>query len=128
MGHLTDRTVKSAAPGRHGDGAGLHLVVSEAGRRKWVLRYQLNGVRRDMGLGAYPAVGLAEARIAAGDARKAMARGSDPLAARQAARKANKPVPTFREIAEIIVAEAQSRSTNPKVQYQWARHLGPAYC
>ena len=37
---------------------------------KWILRYQLNSVRRDMGLGSYPAVSLAEARIAAADAEE----------------------------------------------------------
>src|ERR1700733_11055451 len=51
MGQLTDRSVKTVGEGRHGDGDGLQLIVSASGRRKWVLRYQLNGVRRDMGLG-----------------------------------------------------------------------------
>jgi hypothetical protein len=68
MGSLTDRTVRSAKPVRHGDGDGLFLLVAETGRRKWVLRYQMSGQRRDMGLGAYPAVGLSKARLSAGDA------------------------------------------------------------
>jgi hypothetical protein len=80
MGRLTDRSVKTVGEGRHGDGDGLQLIVSASGRRKWVLRYQLNGVRRDMGLGPYPAIGLSDARIAAADARKLIARGVDPLA------------------------------------------------
>ena len=63
MGRLTDRSVKTLGEGRHGDGDGLQLIVSASGRRKWVLRYQLNGVRRDMGLGPYPAIGLSDARI-----------------------------------------------------------------
>ena len=58
MARLTERGVQTAKPGRHSDGHGLHLVVSEAGRKKWVLRYQVAGVRKDKGLGAYPAVGL----------------------------------------------------------------------
>ncbi|HEY8031548.1 MAG TPA: integrase arm-type DNA-binding domain-containing protein [Methylocella sp.] len=128
MGRLTDRAVKAATVGRHGDGDGLHLVVSESGRRKWVFRYQINGIRRDMGLGAYPAVSLADARIASGDARKFIARGVDPLGARRAARKAERPVPTFGDIAQLVVADAQRKSTNAKVRYQWERHLGPVYC
>jgi integrase len=127
VGRLTDRTVKTAGIGRHGDGDGLHLVITKAGRRKWVLRYQLSGVRRDMGLGSYPAVGLSDARIAAADARKLMARGVDPLDDRKAARKAEKPVPTYRDIAKIVIAAAQAKSTNAKVRYQWERHLGSAY-
>jgi integrase len=124
---LTDRGVKSAGVGRHGDGDGLHLIISETGRRKWVLRYQMNGARRDMGLGAYPAVTLADARIAAADARKQIAQNADPLAARAAARKAAKPIPTFRDIARIVIDEAKSKSMNATVQYQWERHLGEAY-
>jgi integrase len=128
MGRLTDRAVKTASAGRHGDGDGLQLVVSESGRRKWVLRYQMNGVRRDMGLGVYPAVSLSQARIAAADARKLIAQNVDPLDARTASRKAEKPIPTFGEIAQIVIAEAQRKSTNAKVRYQWERHLGVAYC
>jgi integrase len=128
MGRLTDRSVKSAIEGRHGDGDGLHLVVAKSGRRKWVLRYQINNVRRDMGLGSYPSVGLSEARRAAADARKLMAQGLDPLQTRRAAHKAGKNVPTFQEIAVLVIADAQSKSSNAKVRYQWERHLSPAYC
>jgi integrase len=128
MARLTDRAVKTAGVGRYGDGDGLHLIVSENGRRKWVLRYQMNGARRDMGLGSYPAVTLSEARIAAADARKLIAQSIDPLNARVASRKAAKPIPTFRDIAQIVIDEAQRKSTNAKVRYQWERHLGPAYC
>ena len=128
MGRLTDRAAKTASAGRHGDGDGLQLVVSESGRRKWVLRYQMNGVRRDMGLGVYPAVSLSGARIAAADARKLMAQNVDPLDARTASRKAEKPIPTFGDIAHIVIEEAQRKSTNAKVRYQWERHLGIPYC
>jgi integrase len=127
MARLTDRTVKAAGAGRHGDGDGLQLVVSKAGRRTWVLRYQLNGVRRDMGLGSCPSVGLSDARIAAADARKLIAQGIDPLNAREASRKAERPIPTFGDIAKLVVADAQSKTSNRKVAYQWARHLGSAY-
>jgi integrase len=128
MARLTDRAVKTASPGRYGDGDGLLLIVSDSGRRKWVLRYQMNGARHDMGLGSYPAVTLSEARIAAADARKLIAQNLDPLNARTASRKAAKPIPTFQDIAQIVIAEAQRKSTNAKVRYQWERHLGSAYC
>jgi predicted RNase H-related nuclease YkuK (DUF458 family) len=48
---LTARKVETAAPGRYVDGRGLMLVVKPSGAKSWVLRYQLNGRRRDMGLG-----------------------------------------------------------------------------
>jgi hypothetical protein len=127
MARLTERGVQTAKPGRHSDGDGLHLVVSESGRKKWVLRYQVGGVRKDKGLGAYPAVGLKDAGDRAIEARKLVARGVDPIEAEKAARKAAKPIPTFREIAKLVIEDAQSKSVNAKVRYQWERHLGPVY-
>jgi integrase len=127
MVRLTERGVQTAKPGRHSDGDGLHLVVSETGRKKWVLRYQVRGVRKDKGLGAYPAIGLKDVRERAIEARKLIARGVDPIEADRAAKKASKPVPTFREMAKLVIEDAQSKSVNTKVRYQWERHLGPAY-
>jgi integrase len=127
MARLRERGVQTAKPGRHSDGDGLHLVVSEMGRKKWVLRYQVAGVRKDKGLGAYPSVGLKDARDRATAARRLVARGVDPIEADRAAKKAAKPIPTFREIAKLVIEDAQSKSVNAKVRYQWERHLGPAY-
>src|SRR5215210_8831292 len=83
MGRLTDRKVGTAGPGRHGDEAvrGLMLVVQPGGSRSWVLRYQMAGRRRDMGLGPYPEIGLARARERAMEARRLVKEGRDPLAA-----------------------------------------------
>jgi integrase len=127
MARLTERTVQTAKAGRHSDGDGLHLVVGENGRKKWVMRYQVHGVRRDKGLGSYPDVGLKEARSRAGADRALIAKGVDPIEEQRAARKAARPVPTFGDIAQIVIADAQSKSSNAKVRYQWQRHLGEAY-
>jgi hypothetical protein len=128
MGRLTERTIQTAKAGRLGDGDGLFLVVSKSGRKKWVLRYQVGGRRRDKGLGAYPDIGLKDARVKAAEDRSLIARGVDPIEARRGAQKAAKPVPTFADIAALVVADAQRQSVHAKVRYQWARHLGPAYC
>src|ERR1700722_10048947 len=127
MARLTERGVQTAKTGRHSDGDGLQLVVGDNGRKKWVLRYQRRGVRRDKGLGSYPEVGLKEARSRAGADRGLIAKGVDPIEARRSARKALKLVPTFGEIAQLVIADAQNKSTNAKVRYQWDRHLGEVY-
>ena len=58
---------------------GLHLQVTGAGSRTWLLRIRVGDKRRELGLGAYPAVTLAGAREAAREARAAIAQGRDPV-------------------------------------------------
>jgi hypothetical protein len=84
-------------------------------------------VRRDKGLGPYPDVGLKQARSKAAGDRALIIKGIDPIEARRAARKTSKPVPTFGDIAQLVIADAKGKSTNAKVRYQWERHLGPVY-
>lgn len=133
MGALNDRSVKAAGIGRHGDGDGLYLEVKAASRggakfrKTWLFRFQVDGKRRALGLGSYPAVGLADARQKAAAARASIAKGVDPIDHRSAAQKAQKPIPTFADIAALVIADAQAKSTNAKVRYQWERHLGAAY-
>jgi integrase len=135
------------APVRIGAGDGLHLLVKpglherrERRERRqggdvsdgaWVLRYTFGGKRRDMGLGAYPAVGLAEARDAADDARRLLRRGVDPLAAReagkaaqaQAAAEAQAKAVTFREAAEATVEAKRDGWSSPKHAAEWRATL-----
>ena len=58
-------------PGRHTDGDGLHLFISKTGGKSWVQRMTIDGRRRDIGLGGYPSVSLAQARKRASDNREA---------------------------------------------------------
>jgi len=59
-------------------------VVSNTGAKKWVLRFTIDGKRREMGLGSFPDVGLAEARDKVTKCRKLAKDGVDPIEARQA--------------------------------------------
>ncbi|MFP6700035.1 MAG: integrase arm-type DNA-binding domain-containing protein [Alphaproteobacteria bacterium] len=120
MGTLTALGVKRAGPGRHGDGSGLYLVVSDTGSRKWVLRIQVNGKRRDLGLGAATKVTLSEAREAAEDMRRAIHRGEDPVAEK---RRARATIPTFREAAVMVHEEHRPSWKNPKHAQQWLTTL-----
>ena len=92
---LTTLKIRNAKPGRHVDGRGLCLLVKPSGARTWLLRMQLNGQRRDYGLGSALDVSLAEAREAAALLRRRVREGFDPVAER---RKALKIIPNF-EIA-----------------------------
>jgi Arm DNA-binding domain len=60
---------KANGPAVLHDGAGLYLRVSPTGSKAWVFRFQLDGKRRDMGLGPYPDISLAEARRCATEHR-----------------------------------------------------------
>src|SRR5262245_48159593 len=123
MRKLTDRAVKAAGPGRHMDRTvrGLSLLVQPSGARSWVLRYQLNKVRREMGLGPYPEVTLAMARTMALDHRRTLKVGKrDPLVERRAA-AASRPM-TFREVAEALV-ENKHAGWGAKHARQWTQTL-----
>ena len=79
MGRLTALSVEALnKPGRHGDG--LYLHVAPSGSKSWVQRIVINDRRRDIGLGSYPTVSLAQARSLAADNRSAVAEGREPLA------------------------------------------------
>ncbi len=84
---LTDLQIRRAKPRerayRLADGGGLTLVVSPAGGRLWRFRYRWQGREKQLALGAYPAVGLAEAREGRDKARQALAANRDPSIARK---------------------------------------------
>ncbi|WP_342585522.1 Arm DNA-binding domain-containing protein, partial [Shimia sp. SK013] len=80
--------MKSAPTGKHCDGAGLWLVKRNDGGAQWVLRVTVHGRRREMGLGGFPTLGLAEARKAAQRWRDVAAGGRDPIKEREAEERA----------------------------------------
>src|SRR3954454_7535937 len=120
MSKLTDREVRTALPGRHGDDAvrGLMLVVQPSGTRSWMLRYQLNGRRRDMGLGPYPEITLARARERAMEARRLVKEGRDPLAERSRGTAL-----TFKAAAGALIESKRPGWRNAKHAGQWGSTL-----
>ena len=65
-GKLTPAAIERLSkPGRYADCATLYLNVAKAGSKSWVQRLQLNGRRRDLGLGAWPQVTIQAARFSA---------------------------------------------------------------
>ena len=105
-------------PGRYTDGAGLHLFVSKTGKKSWVQRITVDGKRRDIGLGGFPAVSLASARERSADVRTAVADGKDPLVEKR------KPgMPTLREAAYTVHKENRPRWRNAKHAAAWIQTL-----
>lgn len=116
---LTAAKVKSlSGHGLHGDGRGLYLRVSASGTKSWILRISIDRRRRDVGLGAWPAVSLAKARKAADATRAAVAEGRDPVAERRRA-----TVPTFREAALAYHAANRPRWKRDRYADQWLTTL-----
>jgi integrase len=81
---LTAAFLKTSPVGKHCDGAGLWMVRREDGGAQWVLRVTVHGRRREMGLGGFPALGLADARKVAERWRNVVAAGRDPVKVREA--------------------------------------------
>lgn len=67
---------------------GLRLKVKPSGARSWILRAMVGGRRREIGLGGYPDLSLAEARRKAKEKRAEIEKGVDPVEERRAARAA----------------------------------------
>ena len=123
MGNLTAAKAKSLTkPGMHGDGEGLYLSVSRSGTRSWVQRISIDGRRREMGLGSFPAIGLAQARGLAAANRTAVAEGRDPLAEKQEAKR-KAAIPTFRQAAEQTYEANRPRWRNGKHTVSWWQTL-----
>lgn len=126
-GKLSAAEIDQAPPGKHADGGGPTLVVKPSGRRSWVARVTADGKRRDIGLGAYPAVGLDEARRRAAELRaRALLidrRGLPSLTHRTAA------VPTFAQAAAAVHALNAPRWRSPRHSREWLdslhRHAEP---
>ena len=85
---LTSSFIKTAPVGKHCDGAGLWLVKRDDGGAQWVQRVTVHGRRREMGLGGFPALSLAEARKLSERWRKMAAAGRDPIKEREAEERA----------------------------------------
>jgi integrase len=120
---------KIKRPGMHFVGAvsGLALQVLPTGGRTWILRVQVGDRRRDMGLGGYPDVPLAEAREAARRARARIRAGVDPIDEARAARSALKASAarqsSFKAEAESYIADNEAGWKNEKHRAQWRSSL-----
>ena len=89
---LTDVNIKKAKPGdktrKLTDGGGLFIQIEPTGGKLWRFQYWHDGKRKLLALGKYPDISLAEARERHQEARKQLAQGIDPTAAKKAVKAA----------------------------------------
>lgn len=120
---LSSQFLKTAPVGKHCDGAGLWFISRDDGGAQWVLRVTVHGRRREMGLGGFPSLGLAEARKIAERWRKVASANRDPVKEREAEERAAR-----REdiTLAIITADAfEARKAELKGDGKAGRWLSP---
>lgn len=99
-------------PGKHADGLGLYLEVTQAGGRYWRMKYRHGGKEKRLAFGVYPEVSLKQARERRDAARKVLERGEDPGELRKAAK---------------AQAEHEARNTFEAVAREWLKHQAGAW-
>ncbi|QRG10184.1 integrase arm-type DNA-binding domain-containing protein [Xanthobacter autotrophicus] len=110
---LSDVAVRAAKPQpkpvKLSDGGGLQLLVTPMGGKLWRLAYRFDGKQKQLALGAYPAVGLADARKARDAAKATLAAGVDPSEKAKVDRAARKVASanTFGAIADELIAKME---------------------
>ena len=114
MGKLTELKVKNAKPAEKiyklADGDGLYLVVKPSGYKVWRFRYSLNGKKKELTIGSYPAISLSEARKKALELKKLVLEGIDPHL--EKIEKKLLKFPTFKELALDFV-ERKKQTWHP---------------
>lgn len=107
---------------------GLQLLVRPNGSKLWRFAYRFGGKQKQLALGVYPVVTLAEARERRDAARKVLSNGSDPSLERRLEKiSAAAGGSSFREVAGELL-DKRSREGMAAVtlkKNKWL--LGPAY-
>jgi integrase len=117
---LSDATCRAAKPAEKSykisDGGGLHLLVETNGSRLWRQAYRFDGKQKLLALGAYPAIGLANARAARDENKALLAKGVDPSVQRRLDRSAARiaRTNTFRIVADELIAKFAAEGDDPK--------------
>jgi len=103
--------------------AGLLMQVSGNGAQSWLLRVRVGDKRREIGLGAFPEIGLARAREKAAEVKEAIRSGIDPVEQRKAARSAllasHRRGLTFIEAFEKYAAKKLPELRTERYRAQW---------
>ena len=107
------------------DGGGLNLTLSSRDKGKWTFRYSFDGKSREMGIGSYPEISLAEARNITLDKRRLKSQNVDPIHEKKVLQKIEKERAKrrFSHIAKDYIEDNKDAWKNPKHTQQWHNTL-----
>ena len=128
---LTDAKIRAAKPRakpyKLADEKGLFLLVQPSGGRLWRFKHRKDGKEQKLSLGVYPDIGLKEAREKLDAARKLLAAGVDPAAARRQAQAAQKinAITTFKVVGDEFISkmEREGRAAGTLDHARWYLRL-----
>ncbi len=111
--------------GKYADGRGLYLQVSKWKTKSWIFRYQINGRRREMGLGSIKDLSLSDARKQTKLNRQLLLQGIDPKIKRDADKHElhKRQIWTFSKCANAYIESHKHSWTNAKHENQWRNTL-----
>src|ERR1700730_7724958 len=131
LNRLTAKAVTTRRkPGAHSGGGNLYLKVTKTGKtlsRSFVFMFMYAGRQREAGLGSTKAISLDAARSKAAEYRALLAKGTDPLADKKAAREASAERRTFGQCAGKLLESNAGSWRNEKHRAQWRSTLDN-YC
>jgi len=116
---LTDTQLRNLKPRekpfKRADGGGLFLLVTPHGSKLWRLAYRFAGKQKTLAIGVYPTVTLEKARVAREAAKRLLADGADPSAARKAEKRRQRLAAenTFTAVAEEWVGKLHKEGRAP---------------
>lgn len=136
---LTDTKVKNAKPklaegkakpNKLADSQGLYLYVAPSGSKSWRYDYRYLGKRQTLTYGPYPEFSLSEVRLLHLEARRQLANGINPAAAKKAEKgsRANAAENSFERVArewfEVRMA-SRSKSHQDRTMRAIEKDLAP---
>lgn len=97
------------------DDKGLHLLVRPNGSKLWRMRYRFLDKQKELHIGPWPQIGIAEARTRRDEAKARIAAGNDPAVEKKRARLAAKfaAANTFEEVAEEWILKCEREGLAP---------------
>ena len=114
--------IRAGTPLAKADGNGLTFTLSTAGVAGWILRYRHGGRRRELTIGRYPDISLADARGLATIKRAEIMQGRNPAADKQKAKATAAKDWTVRELVKDYRAK-KLVSLADSTQVSYGRHL-----